>query len=89
MHPVARRCVSWAAVLVAVGTLTLVYGTDLLAWFQELVGFNGEPALHAFSVITGVVRSFALPLAAGLVSAAIVIQTLAPSRQRASADAER
>ena len=79
MHEVAKRCLTWAAVLVAVGTLMLVYGADLVLWFQELVGYNAEPALHAFSIVTTALRSFAMPLAAALIGAAVVIQTLAPA----------
>lgn len=78
MHPVAKRCLTWAAALLALGTLMLVYGVNLLTWFQDLVGANAEPALHVYGIVTGVLHSFAMPLAAALVGAAIVIQTLAP-----------
>lgn len=78
MHPVAKRCLIWAAVLLAVGTLMFVYGVNLLTWFQGLVGYNAEPALHAFGIVTSILHTFAMPLAAALIGAAIVIQTLAP-----------
>lgn len=78
MHPVAKRCLIWAIVLVAAGAVALTYGSDLIFRFQSLVGFNAEPALHAFNVLMQVVRAFALPLAAGLVTATIIIQTIAP-----------
>ena len=76
MHPVAKRCLTWAIVLVAVGALMFTYGADIVLWWQELVGANAEPALHVFGIITNVLRNFAMPLAGGLVAAAIVIQTL-------------
>ncbi|MDN4478812.1 hypothetical protein [Demequina lignilytica] len=84
MHPVAKRCLIWAGVLLAVGVLMSVYGTNLLVWFQDVVGFNAEPALHVFGIVTAVLHNFAMPLAAALVGAAVVIQTLAP---RGAADA--
>ncbi|MFW2513259.1 hypothetical protein ACNI3K_05725 [Demequina sp. SO4-13] len=78
MHPVAKRCLIWAAVLVVVGSLLFQYGADLTWWFQDLVGANAEIALHVHAFITNLLHNFALPLAAGLVTAGIVIQTLAP-----------
>lgn len=78
MHPVAKRCLIWAAVLVVVSSLLFQYGGNLTWWFQELVGANGEIALHVYSFIANVLRSFGMPLAAGLVTAAILIHNLAP-----------
>lgn len=78
MHPGAKRCLIWAIVLVVLGVLALAYGYELLVQFERLVGFNAEPAVQVFHVGTQVVRSFALPLAAGLVTATIIIQTIAP-----------
>ena len=77
MHPVAKRCLIWAIVLVVAGTLLAVYGSNLLIWWQERVGAGAEPAQHGFGIIMSLIRGFALPLAAGLVTATIVIQTLA------------
>ena len=78
MHPVAKRCLTWAIVLVVVGVILSVYGADITYWWSELVGAGAEPALHGFGIIMNLIRNFALPLAAGLVTATILIQTLAP-----------
>ena len=78
MHPVAKRCLIWAIVLVVVGVAVMTYSADLLYWFRDLVGFNAEPAVFVFSIVIDVARTFALPLAAGLITATIIIQVLAP-----------
>lgn len=88
MHPVAKRCLTWAIVLVVVGTLLSIYGPDLVYWWSELVGAGADPALHAFGFVMNLIRGFALPLAAGLVSATIIIQTLAPRTGTNGEDAD-
>lgn len=77
MHPAAKRCLTWAIVLVGVGVLLSVYGADITYWWSERVGAGAEPALHGFGIVMNLIRNFALPLAAGLVTATILIQTLA------------
>lgn len=78
MHPVAKRCLTWAIVLAVVGVIAYAYGLDISYWWQERVGAGAEPALWGFGVVMNFIRNFALPLAAGLVTATIIIQTLAP-----------
>lgn len=78
MHPVAKRCLTWAIVLVVVGALLSVYTGNIAHWWYELVGPGAEPAVHGFDIVMTLVRNFALPLAAGLVTVTILIQTLAP-----------
>ncbi|MDN4471837.1 hypothetical protein [Demequina zhanjiangensis] len=78
MHRTAKRCLWWAAGLAGLGALWLAYGTDIVLGFQRTVGANAEPALYAFGYVSTLVHSLAMPLAAALVGAAIVIQTLAP-----------
>ncbi|WP_084105567.1 hypothetical protein [Demequina sp. NBRC 110056] len=85
MHPVAKRCLTWAIVLVVVGVLAIVYGPNVVWWFDELLGANAEVGSSIFYVVMQIIRSFALPLAAGLVTATIIVQTLAPRPVVASA----
>ncbi|WP_084038156.1 hypothetical protein [Demequina sp. NBRC 110053] len=78
MHPIAKRCLTWAIVLVVVGVLVSIFGPDIVWWFDDVLGANAEVGASIFSVLMEIIRSFALPLAAGLVAATIIIQTLAP-----------
>jgi len=78
MHPVAKRCLTWAIVLVVLGGLLYSYGSNLLFEFIRVVGANAEPAVWIFTFVLAMMQNFALPLAAGLITATILIQTLAP-----------
>jgi len=86
MHPVAKRCLTWAIVLVVVGAALYAWGSDLMFWFTDTVGAGAEPAVWIYGFLLAMTSTFALPLAAGLVTATILIQTLAP-RSAASTDA--
>ncbi|MFW7413521.1 hypothetical protein [Demequina sp. SO4-18] len=78
MHPVAKRCLIWAAVLVVVGSITFVYGPDLLYRLGGGLSAQDRAGGQVLSFALNMAHNFALPLAAGLVTAAIVIQTLGP-----------
>ncbi len=84
MHPVAKRCLWWAVGLVGIGALFIGFGANIVYSFEQLAGPNAELAIYPFAFLAQVITSFAMPLAAALVGAAIVIQTLAPKATAAS-----
>ncbi|WP_062201509.1 hypothetical protein [Demequina salsinemoris] len=88
MHPVAKRCLWWAAGLVAVGALFIAFGANIVYGFSEFAGVNAQLAVYPFAFLAQVITSFAMPLAATLVGAAIVIQTVAPKPATASSREE-
>ncbi|MDN4474765.1 hypothetical protein QQX09_02725 [Demequina sp. SYSU T00192] len=87
MHPTAKRCVQWAVGLVFIGTAAMVFGTELLIRAEAYLGLNGAVALWLIDYVVGGIRVFAVPIAAALVAAAVVVQTLAPARGMADAEA--
>ncbi len=84
MHPVAKRCTWWAIGLAGIGSLFIALGAEIVYSFTEFVGSNGEFAIYVFAFVAQVITGFALPLAAALIGAAVVIQTLAPKSTLAS-----
>jgi hypothetical protein len=78
MHPVAKRCLWWAAALVIVGALFILYGPTIIYRASEYLGRNGRLGFYPIALIAQMITSFAMPLGAALVGAAVVIQTLAP-----------
>ncbi len=85
MHPVAKRCLWWAGGLVSLGTLFLAFGANIVYSFTAFVGTNAELAVYPFAFVAQMITSFAMPLAAALIAAAIVIQTLAPRLEATAA----
>ncbi|WP_062528816.1 hypothetical protein [Demequina rhizosphaerae] len=87
MHPTAKRCVQWAVGLVLVGTAAIVFGTELVIRASEHLGQNGALAFWLIDYVIGGIRLFAVPIAAALVAAAVVVQALAPARDVADTEA--
>ncbi|WP_062467179.1 hypothetical protein [Demequina maris] len=88
MHPTAKRCAQWAAGLVLVGTAAIVFGTELLVRASEHLGQNGALAFWLLDYVIGGIRLFAVPIAAGLIAAAVVVQALAPARATAEPETD-
>ncbi len=78
MHPVAKRCLWWAAVLATAGALFILFGSSIVYRTYDYLGANGRLGFYPVAVISQMITSFAMPLSAALVGAAVVIQALAP-----------
>lgn len=76
MHPTAKRCIEWAVVLLILGAILLVYGTDAYVGLTKLAGANADVGLDAVNIILTLVRSALFPMGAVLIGVAIVIQTM-------------
>ena len=82
MHPTAKRCVQWAVVLLVLGAVVLIYGTQAYVGLADVAGANAQVGLDAINIILTMVRSAIFPMGAVLIGAAVVIQTLAGSTAR-------
>ncbi|WP_062386169.1 hypothetical protein [Demequina iriomotensis] len=80
MHPIARRCAQWAAGLVLVGTFAIVVGPEIVLRVGQSTGAGDEVVFWILTYVIGGIRLFAVPIAAALVGAAVVVQVLAPAR---------
>lgn len=72
----SKKCLGWGIGLAVVGTIVLTWGTNLYTAVLETMGANAEVGEWAFSFIMTLTRSAAFPMAAALIAAAIVIESL-------------
>ena len=77
MHSTAKKCVQWAVGLLVLGAVLLVYGTQAYVGLADLAGAGAQTGLSALNIVLTIVRSAIFPMAAALIGAAVVIQTLA------------
>lgn len=82
MHEVTKKCLGWGIGLIVLGAILLVWGTD---WYVAVAGADdgtGDAGLAVFNLVLAAIRNTCFPLGAGLISAAVVIQALAPKVAR-------
>ncbi|SEJ24142.1 hypothetical protein [Demequina mangrovi] len=86
MHPTAKRCAQWATGLVLIGTFVVIAGPEIMSRASYATGAGDEVVFWFLNYVVGGLRLFAVPIAAALVCAAVVIQVLAPTREDASTE---
>jgi hypothetical protein len=72
----SKKCLGWGIGLAVVGTIVLTWGASLYSAILERMGPNAEVGEWAFTFLMTLIRSAAFPMAAALIAAAIVIESL-------------
>lgn len=77
MHPVAEKCVGWGVGCAVLGGLLMAFGPAAFAAIAQRAGPGAETGLTLLNVVLLIVQLFLMPLGAGLIAAAVVVNTLA------------
>lgn len=82
MHSAARKCIVWAAALIAFGTALTVFVPNWIAALALSAGSeqNAVAIYDSVTFILRLVQDVTIPVGAALIGAAIVINAILPSR---------
>lgn len=84
MHPVASRCIFWGVVLFIAGAIGMKYIPNVYSALEDVAGPNAEIGLGIADVTLTAIRLGLMPMAASLIGAGIVIQTLSGQTREGS-----